>query len=98
MFVRWIIPGHSGNDNDNQFEQCSSRVCVASAGQYESFEDVQKFGVPSANNFQSCLCALKTCSYRLCGTAYVLYSSHSNLYYVIRACKVSDKRSANVTR
>ncbi len=24
-FVRVIIPGHSSNDNDNQFEQCSSR-------------------------------------------------------------------------
>ncbi len=28
-FVRVIIPGHSSNDNenDNQFEQCSSRPC-----------------------------------------------------------------------
>ncbi len=22
-----VIPGHSSNDNDNQFEQCSSRLC-----------------------------------------------------------------------
>ncbi len=33
---------------------------VASADQYESFEHVQTFCVPSTNNFHSCLCALKT--------------------------------------
>ncbi len=53
-------------------------VHVALSGRYESFEYVQKVWVPSANNFHSCLCALKTCSYHLCHTAYVLYSSHSN--------------------
>ncbi len=38
-----VIPGHSGNDNDkdNPFEQCLL-MPVASAGQYESFEHVQK--------------------------------------------------------
>ncbi len=51
---------------------------VGSAGEYESFEDVQKLRVASANKFHSCLCPLKTCSYRVCRTAYVLYSSHSH--------------------
>ncbi len=49
---------------------------AGSAGEYESFEHVQKLRVDSANKFHSCLCALKTCSYRVCCTAYVLYSSH----------------------
>ncbi len=53
-------------------------VRVASAGRYESFEHVQKVCVPSVNNFHSCLCALRTCSYRLSSTAYALYSSHSH--------------------
>ncbi len=53
-------------------------IRVTSADQHESFEHVQKCYVPSVNNFHSCLCALKTCSYHLCHTAYVLYSSHSN--------------------
>ncbi len=39
--------------------------------------------VPSTNTFHSWLCALKMCSYLLCHTAYVLYSSHS---YCIRGC------------
>ncbi len=51
---------------------------VGSAGEYESFEYVQKLRVASANKFHSCLCALKTCSYRVRRTAYVLYSSHSH--------------------
>ncbi len=72
-----VILVHSGNDNDNRFEQCSSRACSL-AGRYESFEHVQKFCLPSTNNFHSCLCALRTCSYRLCRTAYMLYSSHSH--------------------
>ncbi len=53
-------------------------VRVALAGQYESFEHVQKFHVPRVNYFHFYLCALKTCSYRLCRTAYMLYSSCSN--------------------
>ncbi len=53
---------------------------VASAGRYESFEHVQKICVPTTNDFHSCLCALKTCSYRLCHTACLLYSSCS--YYI----------------
>ncbi len=51
---------------------------VGSAGEYESFEHIQKLYVASTNKFHSCLCALKTCSYRICHTAYVLYSSHSH--------------------
>ncbi len=51
---------------------------VGSAGEYESFEHVQKLCVASVNKFHSCLCTLKTCSYRVCRTAYVLYSSHSH--------------------
>ncbi len=51
---------------------------VGSVGEYKSFEHVQKLCVPSANKFHSCLCALKTCSYHVCRTAYVLYSSHSH--------------------
>ncbi len=58
-------------------------VRVASAGRYESFGHVQKFRVPSMNTFNSLLCTLKTCSYLLCHTAYVLYSSHS---YCIPGC------------
>ncbi len=58
-------------------------VHIASAGRYESFEHVQIFSVPSTNTFHSWLCALKTCSYLLCRTAYVLYSSHS---YCIPSC------------
>ncbi len=52
-------------------------IRVTLAGQHESFEHVQTFCVTGADNFHSCICALKTCSYRLCRTAYMLYSSHS---------------------
>ncbi len=48
---------------------------VASTGQYEVFECV-----PSTNNLHSCLCALRMCSYRVCRTTYVLYSSRFPLY------------------
>ncbi len=61
-------------------------VSVASAGQYESFKHVQKFCVPSTNNFHSCLCTLKMCSYCLCHTAYVLYSSRSYHILVVLNC------------
>ncbi len=57
---------------------CVLLMCVGSAGDYESFEHVQTFRVASANKFHSCLCTLKTCSYCVCRTAYVLYSSHSH--------------------
>ncbi len=53
-------------------------IRVGLASEYESFEHVQKRCVASLNKFHSCLCALKTCSYRVCCTAYVLYSSHSH--------------------
>ncbi len=56
-------------------------IRVGSAGEYESFEHVQKLCVASENKFHSCLCALKTCSYCFCCTAYLLYSSHS--YYIL---------------
>ncbi len=74
-----VIPGHSSNDNDNvnQFEQCSSRPCSFS----RSVQNVQKCCVPSTINFHSYLCTLKTCSYRLCRTVCVLFSSYS---YCIR--------------
>ncbi len=51
---------------------------VGSPGEYESFEHVQKIRVASMNEFHSCLCVLRTCSYRVCLTAYVLHSSHSH--------------------
>ncbi len=54
---------------------------VWSAGEYESFEHVQNVRVASTNEFHSCLCVLRTCSYHVCLTAYVLYSSH---YHCIR--------------
>ncbi len=51
---------------------------VWSAGEYESFEHVQNVCVASTNEFHSCLCVLRTCSYCVCLTAYLLYSSHSH--------------------
>ncbi len=95
-FVRGIIPGHS-----SPFWQMTITMTISSnsvllmhvalAGQYESFEYVKKKCVPSANNFHSCLYALKMCSYHLCCTANVLYSSCSycilvvlTVYYAIR--------------
>ncbi len=39
---------------------------VGSAVEYESFEHVQKLRVASMNEFHSCLCVLRTCSYRVC--------------------------------
>ncbi len=48
-------------------------VRVASAGQYE-------VRVPSTNNLHSWLCALRMCSYHVCRTTYVLYSSRFTLY------------------
>ncbi len=58
-------------------------IWVTSAGHHKSFEHVKKNCVHSASNFYSCLCSLKTCTYRLCRTAYVLYSSRS---YCIPGC------------
>ncbi len=58
-------------------------VRVASAGQYEVFEHVQKVWVPSTNNLHSFLCTLRTCSYRVCRTTYVLYSSRFSLYTML---------------
>ncbi len=55
-------------------------VHVASAGQYEVFEHVQNVCLPSTNNLHSCLCALRMCSYRVCRTTYMLYSSRFSLY------------------
>ncbi len=85
--------------NSNRFPL----IRVTSAGQHKCFEHVQNFCVPNANTFHSWLCTLKTFSYLLCRTAYVLYFSHSN--YVIYACNILQENSAkyeewsvNVTR
>ncbi len=51
---------------------------VGWGGEYEVFEHVQKVCVASTNKFHSCLCALKTCSYRVYRTSFVLYSGHSH--------------------
>ncbi len=68
-----VILGHSSNDNDNdnQFEQCSSHPCCFG-------RLVRKFWTcskslctqqcPARILFISLLCALKTCSYLLCRT------------------------------
>ncbi len=53
-------------------------MLVGSAGECQSFEHVQKLCVASTNQFYSCLCVLRTCSYLVRLTAYVLYSSHSH--------------------
>ncbi len=79
-FVWVIIPGHSSNDNDNdnQFEKCSAHAC--------SFgRSVWKFWTCSKISCtqHEYLCALKMCSYLLCRTAYVVYSSH---FYCIPGC------------
>ncbi len=86
--VRCIIPGHSWSFLVIQAMTMTMTidsnsvllVRVASAGKYEVFEHVQKVRVPSTNNLHSCLCALRTCSYRVCRTTYVLYSSRFSLY------------------
>ncbi len=56
---------------------------VGSAGEYESFEHVQKLCVVSADKFHSCLCALKTCSYRVCRTAYILWTFSLYSYCIL---------------
>ncbi len=77
--VRVIIPGHSSYDDDNWFEQRSSRAC--SLGRpVQSFWTCSKSCPPSTKNLHSCLCALRTCSYRVCRTTYVLYSGRFSLY------------------
>ncbi len=61
-------------------------IRVASAGRTNFLNMFKKFvypAVPSTNTFHSWLCVWKMCSYLLCCTAYVLYSSHS---YCIRGC------------
>ncbi len=60
--------------NSNNYSSHACSFCRS----VRKFWTCSKICVPSVNNFHSCLCALKTCSYRLCHTAYVLYSSHSN--------------------
>ncbi len=83
LTIRVCTGDHSWSFSQWQWQwQSSVLMRVASASQYESFEHVQKILVPSANNFHSCLCASKTCSYRLCYTAYLLYSSRS--HYILR--------------
>ncbi len=65
-------------------------VRVASAGQNNFVYPA----VPSMNTFHSWLCTLKTCSYLLCCTAYVLYSSHS---YCIPGCSNCILRHSYMT-
>ncbi len=74
---------------------CVLLVRVASAGRYKSFEHVQNVRVPSANNFHSRLkhVVIIFVTQLTCCILVIL-----TVYYVIRACNVSDERSANVTR
>ncbi len=60
---------------------------VGSAGEYESFEHIQKLCVASANKFHSCLSTLKTCSYRVCRTAYAPSPTVPNLLPNEDECK-----------
>ncbi len=91
-----IIPGHSGNDNDNdnQFEQCSSQLRQASTKVLNMFK---KFVYPAriisiplyahwkrvvivfVAQFACCILVILT------------------VYYVIRACNISNELSVNVT-
>ncbi len=83
----WRIQVNSGGHSWS-FQSIPSRsssiipMRVGSGGMYTVFEHVQKLCVVSANKFHSCLCALKTCNYRVCCTIFVLYSSHS--HYILR--------------
>ncbi len=55
--------------------------------------------VPNANIFHSWLCALKTCSYHLCRTAYMCcILVILTVYYVIHACNISQENSVNGVR
>ncbi len=78
-----VIPGHSSNDNDNdnRFEQRSSRAC--SLGRPVRSLHVQQVCVPSMNNLHSCLCALRMCSYHVSSITYFLYSSWFSLYAML---------------
>ncbi len=67
-------------------------IHVASAGRYESFEYVQNVCVPSANNFHSCLKRVVVAQLTCCILVIL------TVYYVIRACNISDEQSANVTQ
>ncbi len=53
-------------------------MSIGLGGEYKVFEHVQKLCVVSANKFHSCLCTLKTCNYRVCRKAFILYSGHSH--------------------
>ncbi len=77
--IRVCLGGHSWSFQSIPIHSISVLLmCVGLAGEYESFEHVQKLCLASANKFHSCLCALKTCSYSVCRTAYMQYSSHSH--------------------
>ncbi len=73
-------------------------ICVTLAGQHECFEHVQNFCVPSANTF---IPGYVHCKYvviffvtqLMCCILVIL-----TVYYIIRACNISDVRSVNVTR
>ncbi len=79
-----VILGHSSNDNDNdnQFKLCSSHACSFGRS-VRKFWTCSKIYVPSTNTFHLWLCSLKTCSYLVCRTAYMLYSGQS---YCIPGC------------
>ncbi len=71
---------------------------VASAGQYESFEHVQKFVYPARIIFISAyahwkLVVIVSVAQLTCCILVVL-----TVYYIIRACNISEERSANVTQ
>ncbi len=76
-------------------------IRVTSPGQHGSFELFKTFVFQRTNIFHSWLYALKTYSFLLCRTAYLLYSGCSycvlvvlTVYYVICTCKVSHEDSA----
>ncbi len=71
---------------------------LGSGGEYKVLEHVQKVCVASPNKFHSCLCALKTCSYRVYRTAFILYSGHSHCILCHSHSSKEYVWSTNVTR
>ncbi len=98
-FVRVIIPGHSGNgnDNDNLFEQCFSHACNfgRSVRKFWTCSKIQCkpariIFIPAYVHWKRVVIvfvAQLTCCILVVLTV-----------YVIRACNISDELSANVTR
>ncbi len=71
-------------------------VHVASAGQYESFEHVQKNCVPRANNFLPYAHSKRLVIIFVTQLTCCILIIHT-VYYIIHACNISDERNANVT-